>query len=103
MGEHATNPYILLNYTFENLWMVIIYIVWFGALGLHLCHGFWSAFQSIGLSNQIWEKRLSWIGYIVVAIIVLGFSIVAINGYCQANGFLPECLKAAAPCCCGHC
>ena len=103
MGEHATNPYELLNLTFEKLWVVILYIVWFVALGLHLCHGFWSAFQSLGLSNSIWEKRLTWIGYAFVAIIVLGFSIVAINGYCQANGFLPECLKAAAPCCCGHC
>ena len=88
MGEHAENPYLLLNETFKNLWVVILYIVWFAALGLHLCHGFWSAFQSIGLSNQIWEKRLSVIGYAFVALIVLGFSVVAVNAYLQANGLL---------------
>ena len=88
MGEHAENPYLLLNETFKNLWVVILYIVWFAALGLHLCHGFWSAFQSIGLSNQIWEKRLSAIGYAFVALIVLGFSVVAVNAYLQANGLL---------------
>ena len=88
MGEHAENPYLLLNETFKSLWVVILYIVWFAALGLHLCHGFWSAFQSIGLSNQIWEKRLSAIGYAFVALIVLGFSVVAVNAYLQANGLL---------------
>ena len=73
------------------LGVVVLYIVWFVALGLHLCHGFWSAFQTIGLSNKVWEKRLTYIGYVVVAIIVLGFCATAINAFCQAN------------CCCGGC
>ena len=85
MGEHAENPYLLLNETFKNWWMVLIYIVWFVALGLHLCHGFWSAFQTIGMSNKVWEKRLTYIGYAVVAIIVLGFAATAINACCQAG------------------
>ena len=93
-GHHAENPYLLLNETFKNWWMVVLYIVWFVALGLHLCHGFWSAFQSLGLSNKIWEKRLTWIGYAFVAIIVLGFSVVAVNAFCQVNGCFA---------CCGCC
>ena len=84
-GHHAENPYLLLNETFKNWWMVAIYIVWFVALGLHLCHGFWSAFQSIGLSNKVWEKRLMCIGYVFAAVIVLGFCATAINAFCQAN------------------
>ena len=85
MGEHAENPYELLNLTFRNGWMVVLYVVWFAALGFHLAHGFWSAFQTIGLSNKNWEKRLLCIGYVVVAIIVLGFCATAINAFCQAN------------------
>ena len=88
MGEHAENPYKLLEATFQNWWVVVLYIVWFVALGLHLCHGFWSAFQTIGLSNQIWEKRLYAIGYAFVAIIVLGFSVVAVNAFLHAIGVL---------------
>ena len=88
MGEHAEDPYLLLNETFKNWWMVVLYIVWFVALGLHLCHGFWSAFQSMGLSNKNWEKRLTYIGYVFVAVIVLGFSVVAINACLHANGIL---------------
>ena len=87
MGHHAENPYELLNLTFQKGWMVIIYVVWFAALGFHLTHGFWSAFQTIGLSNKIWEKRLVIIGKVFVGIIVLGFSLVAVNAFIQANGF----------------
>ena len=91
MGEHAEDPYKLLEATFQNLWVVVLYIVWFVALGYHLTHGFWSAFQTVGLSNKVWEKRLECIGYVVVAIIVLGFSAVAVNAFIQASG------------CCGCC
>ena len=87
-GHHAENPYMLLNATFQNVAWVVVYIVWFVALGLHLCHGFWSAFQSMGLSNKNWEKRLLYVGYVVVAIIVLGFAAVAVNAYLHANGLL---------------
>ena len=87
-GHHAEDPYVLLNATFGNWIWVVVYLVWFGALGFHLCHGFWSAFQSIGMSNKVWEKRLMYIGYVVVAIIVLGFSAVAINACLHANGIL---------------
>jgi succinate dehydrogenase / fumarate reductase cytochrome b subunit len=90
-GHHAENPYELLNLTFQNGWMVVIYVLWFAALGFHLTHGFWSAFQTIGMSNQVWEKRLTIIGKVFVGIIVLGFSIVAVNAFIQANG------------CCGCC
>ena len=88
MNADAADPYDLLNATFKDWWVVALYIVWFVALGLHLCHGFWSAFQTIGMSNQIWEKRLMCIGKIFVAIIVLGFSVVAINAWAQVNGHL---------------
>ena len=87
-GHHAENPYVLLNATFQSGWWVVAYVIWFAALGQHLLHGFWSAFQTIGLSNSIWEKRLYCLGKIVVAIIVLGFSAVAVNAFLQANGLI---------------
>jgi succinate dehydrogenase / fumarate reductase cytochrome b subunit len=77
--------------------MVALYIVWFVALGLHLCHGFWSAFQSLGLSNKIWEKRLTYIGYFFIAVIVLGFATVAVNACLQANGLIG--CTASCGCC----
>ena len=97
-GHHAENPYLLLNETFKHGWMVVLYVLWFAALGFHLTHGFWSAFQTIGLSNSIWEKRLYIIGKVFVGIIVLGFSVVAVNAFLHANGLI-----GCATTCCGCC
>lgn len=88
MGEHAANPYDLLNATFSQWWVLAIYIVWFGALWFHLSHGFWSAFQTIGWSNNVWTKRLNVIGYIFATLIFLGFATVAVNAFLQANGLI---------------
>ncbi len=72
--------------TFKPLWVMIVYLVWFCFIWMHLTHGFWSAFQSMGWNNNKWIKRLQWIGYIYCTAIILIFAVVAINGYCVANG-----------------
>ena len=85
MGAEAENPYFLLIATFRNPWVVACYIVWFIALFLHLEHGFWSMFQTIGWNNKKWLKRLKVIGIIVAAIIVLLFVATAVNAYIEGN------------------
>jgi len=87
-GSEAENPYELLNATFDRWWVLVIYIIWFLAIWFHLCHGFWSMFQTVGWSNQVWMKRLKVIGIIVATIICLGFVVVAVNAFMQANGIL---------------
>lgn len=54
----------------------IIYIVGAIFLGIHLTHGFWSAFQTIGWSNDIWRKRIELVGKLFAFIITAGFSII---------------------------
>lgn len=84
MGEHAENPYLLLTTVFGNVVNLVIYIIWFVALWFHLCHGFWSMFQTVGWSGSIWMKRLKVIGIIVATLICVMFIAVAINAYIQA-------------------
>ncbi len=88
MGKEAANPYTLLTTTFGQWWVLLIYIIWFVALWFHLNHGFWSMFQTVGWDNQVWMKRLKVIGIVVSTIICLGFIVVAINAFLQANGCL---------------
>ncbi|MGV8829095.1 MAG: succinate dehydrogenase cytochrome b subunit [Breznakibacter sp.] len=78
---HVENAYALVNTTFGLLWVVVVYVV--GSLGLayHLSHGFWSAFQTIGFSNQIWRKRLSVIGAAYAWFVGIGFSVIAVCQY----------------------
>ena len=88
MGHEAENPYYLLMMTFKNWWVVALYIVWFIALFLHLEHGFWSMFQTIGWNNKKWQKRLKVIGVIIAALIVLLFVATAINAHVEAGRLL---------------
>ncbi len=40
---------------FSIWWVDVVYIVAMAALGLHLYHGVWSAFQTLGLNNTQWN------------------------------------------------
>ena len=85
MGGEAENPYYLLLTTFSQWWVVALYIVWFVALWLHLNHGFWSMFQTIGWNNKKWLPRLRVIGIIVSTLIVLLFVCTAVNAFVEAH------------------
>jgi len=85
VGEAENNPYLLLNACFGTWWMLALHLVWFVVVLLHLTHGFWSMFQTVGWNGQIWLKRLKVIGVIVALIICLMFSATAINAFLQAN------------------
>ena len=54
----------------------VLYLLWFCCLFLHIRHGFWSAFHTLGWDNLIWQKRLHVISTIIAALVVLPFAIV---------------------------
>ena len=83
-GGEAEIPYLLLTTVFGSLFNLIVYLIWFVAVWYHLCHGFWSMFQTVGWSGSIWMKRLKVIGVIVATIICLMFVTVAVNAYIMA-------------------
>ena len=85
IGTFENNPYLLLNVTFGKWWVVALYIIWFCAIFLHLTHGFWSMFQTVGWDGKTWFKRVKVIGVIVAALIVLLFVTTAVNAFIQAN------------------
>ena len=85
IGNFENNPYLLLEATFSKWWMLLIYLVWFAAIWLHLVHGFWSMFQTVGWNNQVWFKRLKVIGVVVATLIICLFVATAVNAFVQAN------------------
>jgi succinate dehydrogenase / fumarate reductase cytochrome b subunit len=70
------DPYTLVATQFRHPVIGTLYIVWYVALWFHLTHGFWSAFQTIGLNNTTWYCRLKVIGTIFATIICLGFALI---------------------------
>ena len=58
-----------------SLWYVaVIYIIAMAFLALHLNHGIWSAFQTLGWSNARNQRSLQIFSKILALIIFLGFS-----------------------------
>lgn len=84
-GQEQMDPNSLMDRTFESLIVTIIYLIWFVALWFHLTHGFWSAFQTIGMNNNIWIKRLKVLAYIFATVICGLFAAVAIAAYVRVN------------------
>ena len=72
MGELVA-PYYLAKMLFTNWIISLIYAVWIVALWFHLSHGFWSAFQTLGVNNRKWFQRWNAIGLIFATIVCLGF------------------------------
>jgi succinate dehydrogenase / fumarate reductase cytochrome b subunit len=66
-----------LHHKFENPLRVGAYVVAFVLLGLHLAHGFQSAFQSMGFNNK-YTKFVKNLGTIYSIVIPLGFIIIAL-------------------------
>ena len=85
IGTFENNPYLLLNATFGRWWLLLLYLAWFVVLFLHLAHGFWSMFQTVGWNGQAWFKRVKVIGIIVAALIIFMFVATAVNAFIQVN------------------
>jgi succinate dehydrogenase / fumarate reductase cytochrome b subunit len=74
-GEEMHNAYALVSNLFiHNPLYDIIYMIGGIFVGLHITHGFWSAFQTIGLSNINWMKRLKFVANLIGFVFAIGFS-----------------------------
>lgn len=86
-GQESVKASVLLLEVFSKPLNVIIYILWILALCLHLVHGFWSAFQSIGLTNTSWNIRIKIICHSYVTLITAGFLTTVIYLYIKSLNF----------------
>ena len=77
-GTEMHNAYALVSSLFLNRGYDLLYIAGGILVGLHISHGFWSAFQTIGFSNQVWLKRLKTVAITVGIIFAVGFSYIPI-------------------------
>ena len=74
-GEDMHNAYALVSNLFMNHPLYdVIYMIGGIFVGLHITHGFWSAFQTIGLSNINWMNRLKFVANFIGFVFAIGFS-----------------------------
>jgi succinate dehydrogenase / fumarate reductase cytochrome b subunit len=58
---------------FTVWWINAIYIAAMAALGLHIYHGGWSMFQTLGLNNRRWDKTIRRLAGATALAVFLGF------------------------------
>ncbi len=61
-------------YAFQTNWYAGLYLVAMVVLGMHLNHGFQSAFQTMGWNNHKFSKTIKSAGTIYALIIMIGFA-----------------------------
>jgi succinate dehydrogenase / fumarate reductase cytochrome b subunit len=80
-GVEYHNLYAEMKLVFENVYVVILYVLACGSLAYHLAHGFQSAFKTIGIHNKRYHAMISSIGYGFAILIPLVFALMPISFY----------------------
>jgi len=80
-NQEAHNLYHEMLVVFQNLWVVIIYVLGVISLCWHLMHGFQSAFQTFGINHKRYTPIIKGVGYAYSIIICALFAAMPIAIY----------------------
>lgn len=72
-GKEIRDLHRLVMEVFQNPVYVAWYIVALALMGLHLRHGFWSAFQSLGVHHPRFTPVIYTLGIVTALVITIGF------------------------------
>ena len=84
-----STPYERMVATFHSPLMVVVYLIFVGLAALHVSHGFWSAFQSLGWVRGGTRKFMEIVSGLVGALIFLMFALpplAIVAGYISCQG-----------------
>ena len=80
-GKEMHNLYNLMQITFTEPWVVIVYVLACFSLAWHLMHGFQSAFRTIGVHNKRFLSIIQATGTGFAIIISLVFAMMPVSMY----------------------
>jgi succinate dehydrogenase / fumarate reductase cytochrome b subunit len=80
-GVVMRDLYRLTIEVFQRPGYVIWYVVAMGLLGFHLRHGFWSAFQSLGVNHPRWTPIIYGVALLFALVMAIGFLILPVVIY----------------------
>lgn len=85
-GKEIRDLYQLVYDAFGDGWYVLWYSVTLIFLGFHLSHGFWSAFQSLGINHPVYTPFLQKLAVIFGIIIGGGFLSIPLYIFLSTGG-----------------
>jgi len=77
----VANLYTPVKDAFQNGGYVLFYVISMVIIGLHLWHGFWSSFQTMGINHPRYNGLIKTIGYIYSIGVPAGFALIPLWMY----------------------
>ena len=78
VDKTRTNDFIVLSQTFSHLGYVVFYVVAVIAAAIHVSHGFWSGFQTLGLNHPKYMPFIRAVGLLFSIVLGAGFGFIPI-------------------------
>lgn len=86
-GVSYKNLYDPVRDAYSNLGFVVFYVVSMAIIGLHLDHGFQSAFQTLGINHKKYTPLINGVGKLYAILVPLGFAAIPVVMYGQKMGW----------------
>lgn len=89
--NYATYPhevkdlYSLVSATYQDTFFVVFYVISMAVVGVHLWHGFWSAFHTLGLGHRKYVPAVRFIGMAYAIVIPFLFAVIPVIMYFRAG------------------
>ncbi|WP_462137757.1 succinate dehydrogenase cytochrome b subunit [Candidatus Mycalebacterium sp.] len=85
-GEVARDLHALVYDFFSSHLNVALYMAAMIFLGFHLRHGYWSAFQSLGMTNKKYMSFVTVAGYLMAVVLAAGFLVIPLWVHIAGRG-----------------
>ena len=80
--EHPVKDlYALVAESYRSMGFVLFYVISMAVVGYHLWHGFWSAFQTLGLNHRKYTPLIKWVGMAYAILVPLLFAVIPVWMY----------------------
>lgn len=87
-GRVIRDLYAVVYQFFGNPVNVVLYVLIMALLGFHLSHGFWSAFQSLGLYGKRFTPLVYGAGSLFAVVMAIGFIVLPLYIFVGTGGAL---------------
>jgi succinate dehydrogenase / fumarate reductase cytochrome b subunit len=64
---------------FKRWWNTVIYLIALAALGMHIYHGTWSVFQTLGVNRSRWDAPIRRFAIGLALFVAIGYAAVPIG------------------------
>jgi succinate dehydrogenase / fumarate reductase cytochrome b subunit len=74
LDKTGINDYLILARTFAQFGWALFYVVAVGIVAVHVSHGFWSGFQTLGLNHPKYMPFIRKLGILFSVVVGAGFA-----------------------------